>query len=96
MRQMEAKTFSAPQQKIIDRMKDGWSLAYEPYRSRAWLQLGGIGMSGPVENVHINTFNALFRSGAISKKQRTGTEYVLVSSIDVITPTLEALNDTRN
>ncbi len=81
-----------PQQKVIDRMKDGWSLAYESYTSRAWLQLDGIGMSGPTEEVHIGTFNALFRRGAISKKQRTGTEYVLVSSLEIITPTPEALN----
>ncbi len=77
---------SAPQQKVIDRMKDGWSLAYESIYPKVWLQLGGIGMGGAREKVHMNTFNALYRSGAISKKQRTGTEYVLVSSLEIKTP----------
>jgi len=61
---------SNPQQKVIDLMKAGWELGVNGgINNRAWLQRDGCGRGGPTEDVHFNTFYALYKRHLIVIKK---------------------------
>jgi len=64
-------SFTASQQKVIDRMKEGWGLGVTRMLSshdgkkHCRLQQGGIGRGGVTEKVSIGTVTALYERGVL-------------------------------
>lgn len=60
---------SAAQRHVMQRMNEGWELGASSYADqRIWLQQGGIGCGGAVENVSRATFRALWMRNLIAHK----------------------------
>lgn len=56
-----------PQQRVVDRMREGWPLGRSS--GRWWLQRDGVGCGGPTEEVNANTAHALYVRGVIRKSR---------------------------
>lgn len=64
----EQMKLSPSQQRVVDRMREGWELGISNSISapNAWLQRDGLGRGGPTEKVSRGTVDALRKRGIIT------------------------------
>jgi len=61
---------SEAQEEVLALITEGeWELGKDPCSRRVWFQKGSWGRGGPIKNVHMSTFLAIYKRGWVTEKE---------------------------